>query len=126
MWPAFAVVSRVKPALAQGVIVRTNSRDITHQAKLSPACDGPATVEWRPYRRQLVGPSTTFSGGRLARVEEAGDLMRPRSKPTSSDSLRDDSLGIGWFRRKEHVSGNRDVPPPFLSNRRAAPVGPHT
>ena len=57
-------------------------------------------------------------------VEEAGGLMRPRLKPTSSDSLYGGQLGIGWLRRKEHVLGDRDVPP-FLGREYAALVGPH-
>ena len=75
--PPSVATGRPKPALAQGVVARTNSRDTICQAKRSPACDEPATVVRRPYRRQLVESSTTFSGGRWVRVEEAGGLTRP-------------------------------------------------
>ena len=43
VWLAFAVAWRPKPALAQGVVGRTNSRDKYHyHTKISLACDEPA------------------------------------------------------------------------------------
>ena len=38
MWLTFADVWRPKLALAQGVVVRTNSRDTIYNAEISPAC----------------------------------------------------------------------------------------
>ena len=50
--------------------------------------------------------------GRLVRVEEAGGLKYEAPiEPTSSDSLCGGPSGIGWLRRKEHMSGDGDVPP---------------
>ena len=49
--------------------------------------------------RQLAGPSNTFSGGRLVRVEEEGGLMRTRSNLTSSDLLRGGPTG-NWVDQK--------------------------
>ena len=43
-------VWRLKPALAQGAVVRTNSRDTISQPKLSPVCDGPAPSFGGPAR----------------------------------------------------------------------------
>ena len=61
--------------------------------------------------RQLAGPSDTLSGGCLVRVEEAEGLMRPCSKPTSSDSLCGGPTGDLVAQRKGHISGVGDVPP---------------
>ena len=61
----------------QGVVVRTNSRDTIYQAKISLARDEPAPSFGGPIRRQLVEPSNMFTGGRLARAEEAEGLIRP-------------------------------------------------
>ena len=76
-WPSSAAAWRPKHALAKGVVVRTNSRDTIHQAKLSPACDEPANVARMPYKRQLVGHLIPSLVGRLVRVEEAEGLIRP-------------------------------------------------
>ena len=37
------------PALVQGVVVRTNSRDTIYQAEISPVCDKPA-----PHRSEAL------------------------------------------------------------------------
>ena len=44
VWLAFAVVWRSKSALAQGVVVKTNSRDTIYEAGISPTCDESARV----------------------------------------------------------------------------------
>ena len=61
--------------------------------------------------RQLAGPSDTLSGRTSGEGGGVGDLMRPRSKPTSSDSLCGGPLGIMWLRRKEHVPGDGGISP---------------
>ena len=85
MWPAFAVVWRLKPALAQGAVVRTNSRDTIYQAEISPVCDEPAPVVRRPCMRQLAGPSDTLSGGSSG---EGGGGGGSYEAPIEADLLR--------------------------------------
>ena len=56
-------VLRLKPALAQGAVTRTNSRDTIYQAKISPVCDELAPVVRRPCMQQLAESSDTLFGG---------------------------------------------------------------
>ena len=76
--------------------------------------------------RQLAGPSDTLSGGRLVRMEEAEGL-------TYKALIEADLLRFTVWRPHRGLGGSegRDTCqetgayPPILSNRHAAPVGPH-
>ena len=68
---------------------------------------------------------STITGGHLVRVEEAGGLMRPQSKPISFDSLSGGPTE-NWVAKKggTRIRG-QGCTPPFLCHRHAALVGPH-
>ena len=75
--------------------------------------------------QQLAGPPDTLSGGRLVRVEGAGDLMRPRSKLTSSDSLSSSPTGDLVVQKEATRVKGRGHTPPTLRYRHAMLVGPY-
>ena len=119
-------VWRLKPALAQGAVVRTNSRDTIYQAKISPACDELALCHFEALQATTSrAVYSTITGKRLVRIEGAGGLIRPRSKPISYDLLSGGHAGnLVVLKEGTHVKG-RGCTPPILHYRHAALVGPH-